>query len=236
MKVFCQKCDYPNGLGHLFCVQCGARLVLENVRSEIEEDGGKERTKGRLYSVLLVVAVALTGLAVLALWPAKPFGRGNAAAGSADAVEISLSRLHAAAGSSKVPYTNQPLKEEDINAWLSVACNRAGAKSMTVSIKPDRCTLRVGFTAGPWKLFKSDKTLGPFTYSRDFSCGMTGNGLALTGAKAGHLPMIGPLARMVADRSAKRFDDFAKERLVLSRITGAKIEDGQITVVIMSPP
>jgi len=236
VKTYCQKCDHPNDLGHLFCTKCGAKLVLEHVREDFETDGMLERTKGRFLWVILSLIVVVISLVVVGLWPGKPLRRDAAAPGAFDAVEAAIARLQVVVESSKMTYTNQPLKEEDINAWLSKACKRSGAKSMTVELKPDSCTVRVIFAVGPWKVAKINKTFGPMSFSRDFSFSVTTNGLVVTGAKVGHLPMFGPLVKIVADRSAKRFGDFAKEQTILSCITDAKIADGSITVAVTSRP
>jgi hypothetical protein len=236
MKTYCQNCDHPNDLGHLFCVKCGVKLVLENVQEDLELDRRIESTKGRLLVVLLVIVVALVGLAVLAVWPSKASKRDSAVEGHAYVVDAALSRLQVMAEVGAGPLTNQPMKEEDINAWLGQACGRAGVQSMAVSLKPDSCVLHIGFQAGPWALFKRTKLLGPFAYSRDFSCGVTSNGLVVTGARVGHLPMVGPLVAVASSRVAGRFKDFSRERFLMSRVVGAKIEDGQITLAVKSSP
>lgn len=236
MKTYCQKCDFANDLGHLFCTKCGVKLVLEHVREDIEADGMVERTKGRFLWVLLALLAVIISLVVVAMWPGKPLKRDAVVPGNSDAVEAAIVRLQVAVESSKTPFTNQPMKEDDINAWLSKACKRTGAKSMTVSLKPDSCMVRLVYEAGPWKLSKTSKTFGPMSYSRDFSCSVTSNGLVVTGARMGHLPMFGPLVKIVADRSAKNFGNFARERAILSRITEAIIADGLITVSVTSRP
>lgn len=233
MKTYCQKCDHPNDLGHLFCTKCGAKLVLEHVREDLETDGVLERTKGRFFYVVFTAIVLVIIVGVVAVWPGKPFKK-EVAVGNLDAMETTFTRLTVAAESSKTPFTNQPIREDDVNAWLATACQRAGAKSMTVSFKPGSCKARVVFTAGPWKLFKTEKTFGPISYSRDFTFGVTSNGLSVTGAKVGHLPMFGPLVKIVADRTARGFGDFAKERNILSRVVESKVDDGQITIAVMS--
>lgn len=236
MKTYCQNCDYPNDLGHLFCVKCGVKLVLDNIQDDLEFDRRFESTQGRLLAILLIFIAAIVGLAVLAIWPSKPARRDGAVEGNAYVMDAALSRMLVMAESSARPLTNQPLKEEDINAWLVQACDRAGVQSMSVSLKPGRCVLRIGLIAGPWRLFNGRSLVGPFDYSRDFTCSVTSDGLVATGARAGHLPLVGPLTTMVVRRMAGRFNAFSRERLVMSRVVEAKIEDGQITLVVKSAP
>ena len=236
MKTYCQKCDYPNDLGHMFCIKCGAKLVLESIREDIEMDGMLERTKGRFLYVLLVLVVVLAAVLIFCFWPYKPFESSSPVSGNLDVVDVSIARLQAVAESSKTPFTNTPLKEEDINAWLAREIERIGAKSVTVKLKPDSCTMRVISQAGPWSVFGSDRKVGPITYSRDFTGGVTSNGLVVTGAKIGHLPMFGPLTRLVAKRSADNFSSFTKEATIMSQVTSIKVEEGQISLVVMSRP
>lgn len=236
MKIYCQNCDCPNDLGHLFCIKCGAKLVLEDVREEIETDGMIERTKSRFLYLLLAIVVIASMIGVVALWAYTPFKRDGAIAGNTDTIDVAISRLQAAAESSKTPFTNEPLKEVDINTWLAAACKRAQAKSLTVRMEPGCCRMRMVFEAGPWKLFKTDKSFGPIAYSRDFTCGVTSNGLVFTSAKFGHLPMVGPLLKYAVSSVSDRFGDFSKERMIFSRVTSMTVDDGTATIAVMSPP
>ncbi|MEI6972640.1 MAG: hypothetical protein WCL44_14125 [bacterium] len=236
MKIYCQSCDYPNDLGHLFCIKCGAKLVMEHVREDIETDRMVERTKSRLLVLLLAAAAIAIILGVLALWPHKPFRRDATAAGNLDRVEMAISRLQTAAESSRTPFTNEPVSEADLNKWLAAACGRLNAKSMTIRLDPGLCRMRIVFEAGPWKLFKSEKTFGPVAYSREFTCGVTSNGLVVVGAKMGHMPLFGPFLRYSISRTAAKFGDFEKERMILSRVESMTVDDGKITISVMSPP
>jgi len=233
MKTYCE-CGYPNDLGRLFCVRCGVKLDLTRVREEIGLDQQVESTKNGLYAVALAMVLVAAGLVALLLWPAKPFTGSDAEKGKRDLVDASLNRLQAMAVSGSEPYTHPAMKEQDINAWISSLPARSGFRSMTVKLSPKRCTLRIVGTRGPYSflLFQKRVNVRAISYSRDVSCGMVSNRFAVTGAKIGHLPMVGPLVQKVADNTLGIFDDMPREKAIVSKITDAKIEDGLITVTV----
>ena len=128
MKTYCQVCGYPNDLGHLFCMKCGGKLDLSNIRDEIDGEHQSESVKGRLFIVGVVLIVIVVVLLVAALWPSKPFKREGATGGRRELAEGAMSRLQSMAETTREPYTNEPVREVDINAWLAMAAERAGAE------------------------------------------------------------------------------------------------------------
>ena len=233
VKTICKECGHLNALGHIFCVECSARLDLKNVTGEIEHTQEVHKRKKGFKVVLIVLLVLVLIVAGLAFWPStKPFRREDAEDGTKEKVRSHISTLYTVSQMRNTHMTTRPpLQEEDINAWLLYISEDCGARSVSVKLTDGQirvravCELRL--SAPDAKL-----RLPAIPYSYEITAKPKGSELEMSGATFGHLPLVGFGDKWITGKFEALFAERTREAQVLEKVSNILVEDGQVSVTI----
>lgn len=231
MQTICQKCGHGNLLGHLFCVQCGAKLDLSHVDEDMEDAATTQGHATILKVFLLIVLIVLLVGIGLAAWPQAAFDEKKLDNGSAGRVENTLIALEMVAQRPSGSLTTRPpIEQIDANAWLASAITSDRVKSMSVSFKRDRVTFRAVYTLGPYSLWIIETPRVP--YSMEIAGKPEKGTLAVAGAQIGHLPLPGRAAQLVTSLMGKTLTGMSREKRIFERMSEIKVDEGQLTVTV----
>lgn len=230
MQTICQKCGHGNGLGHLFCVKCGAKLELTHVDEDIEDD---QITRSRLSVIKLLLLVILVSVLVvigLCAWPQQAFDADKIGEGLPGRIENTMIALHMVATRPSGTITPPAFRQVDINAWFSTAVYGTHVKAISLQCKRDKAVFRVVYTLGPYRIWEID--IPQVAYSMDV-VGMAEKGdLKFSSARIGHMPLPGGTGKFIGKHVMKSLKSMDREKKIFDNMSEIKIEDGQITFTV----
>jgi hypothetical protein len=224
--VRCLKCGHANPITQMFCTSCGAKLDLSSVKKDTIK---KERTdiQTLVNSLRALLRIGLILVLALLLWPVSPEGeRGGRQ--MALSMNRKLESLRAAMASG-VPGTIV-LEEAEVNAYLA-SLTRADAseyghlpvREAIVQFTGLRMTVTVVAALGPLPL--SYQIAGVPHTDDGFS-------FETTGARIGHLPLLGPGNRLVSGKIQTVFAGLTNEREMMDRINRIALGDGAVELKV----
>lgn len=227
LMMRCSKCGEMNQLPVVHCKRCGAKLDFDAAEAQMQQVGvptlqDRIRLLAKLGAVAGMVLVIL-----LILWPGKmtrTTGEELDAKRYRMKGEILIDSLNRG-----MPAVQQ-IDEKDINAhFRELVAAQPKRGGMSASLKDVGARFKAGRAEG----FIAVKR-GPLTLTAHFYAAARGNGLVVTGAKAGHLPLPGILGQLYAKTQGGLFRQFKNESRVLRNLEGASIGDGTIELIIRS--
>ncbi len=230
MKVTCNHCGAQNDLGRMFCMACGKRMTIS--REDVDE--AKEAQQAfRLASLLKpLILLAILALILSAIWPLAPFEIALPASGQALAgarVAARVNGLLAAARARKT--VKGSFTADDLMLYLKSRQNRAGQSTpISVSIAGNGLTVRQQAFLGPFQA--GGKRIGPFRFTREVRVEPRGRIVVPRRGRFGHLPIPGPLVKLVSGPVAREFMLNSVEQTIEKQITQMSIQDGKLEIVL----
>lgn len=186
--ITCGGCGAQNDLGRVFCVQCGGKLDLSAMTSQVVAEQvqvGFVRKHWPKFAIgVVVIILAIYGLT---FWPTGSIGGQVGTSVGARRVE---SYLRSMAGLSKGRTVAYEFKESDINGYFQHGKgNEMGLGAVTVKCMPG--VLKVHIATSMFKQSIGGVVLEPGT-TYEMSCiGVAGN-LIVRKVQKGHLGLVGP--------------------------------------------
>lgn len=234
--VECLQCGYRNQLGHMFCLQCGAKLKLKT-HADTEMLGlAKTRRFGLKHVVLLIIVLAMAVIGLL-LWPARSIR------GDATSTDFKWACRKIDVLQSGVSTRPQVLTENEVNMYMAAVVARAKKsigsgglsvriRSVYVTFKPEVMALTVTKTWGPLAL--GPLKLGPVESTYGLTgvpeVGESGFRFRVKRGQIGHFPLPGALCEPALSEAVTFFSRLKMERAFLDRIDNMEIAEGMITV------
>lgn len=237
MIIKCSKCGYENPPTRLYCLQCKARLSLEQVSKDIFSAAANHFEYGRRL-ILTAILVIVAGL-FLALWPDQ------VEVPRASAEELGQARGKLLKLQKGVATEPMVFSEKEVNLLFNYLL-REGRRKPTpgmelaalsaagVSIKPVKMIVRLNYQYGPFGL--GAVPLGPFFISYTFN-GVPERGpdglrfTAHTGA-IGHLPLPLVGRKLAAKRLERVFNPFKNARVFMSSLEITEMNNGSVAVAV----
>lgn len=226
MTLVCKQCGEANTLPRLHCRKCGAKLDFEAAEGELLGELARAgRRRGALLRTLLLLAFAAAlGLAV---WPSGLERRATGA--EVDAKRWEMKRALLLDALDRGFPAAQTVTEAELNAWLTrVVAAAAEEDRGGMSAQLLDTAVSFGENRARWLVLVRR---GPVRFSVVYEAKADGAGLALTGAKLGHLPLPGALGRLYAKTQGRLFRPFGKEARILRNLDSLVVRDGEIEVL-----
>ena len=230
MKVSCNHCGAQNDLGRMFCMACGKRMTI--TREDVTTARKEERSFSLLSVLQPLIVLALLALMLSAFWPRPPFEsawteKEKALAGPRVAARVNGLLMAARAKRTvKGSFT-----ADELTLYLK---NRetgpAQPDTLSVHMEGSRLTVRQQAFAGPFVL--GGKRIGPFRFSRDVTVEPKGRVFEPRGGGFGHLPLPGPLGKLVSGAVAQAFTLNTAEQTIEKQITQISVQDGKLEIVL----
>jgi hypothetical protein len=235
--IKCSKCGYDNPLMRLYCLQCKARLSLDQVTRNMFAN---TETNGKYVRYLLLIAVLIIAAGfVFALWPDKA----ELPAMTAD--ELGQARgklLKLQKGTAAEPIV---FSEKEVNILFNYLLREGRRKSApgmepaavsaaAVTIEPDEIIVRLNYQYGPFNL--GAIPLGPFfiTYTFAGAPERSPDGLrfAARNGAVGHLRLPALGRKLASKKLALVFLPFKNARGFLSGLEIIEIKKGRVAVSV----
>jgi len=230
-EIKCGMCGAKNPLTSLFCVNCGEKLELSEIRASHldEESGSALRFMARL--IRLCISLAIIGGAGLCLWPRVPAGEVGDTVAQHEG-RMKMARLHDAAAGG-LDFTGG-MAETEINAYLMSLLQESRGNGATptfadlsdinIDISEDSVTVVAVASLGVVQVSYLLEGLP--------QAGDQGFVFAIQRAELGHLPIPGPGQAWVAGRVRAIFAGMEPERNVLESAAAFKLKDEQLWIKI----
>lgn len=221
IKVKCGKCGYLNELGRLFCLDCGAKLDLNSIRAR-DFQASWYRVVWTAASPILarLLAVAVLGALVLALWPAS-VPRVLIDQAGAFAVPMKAKAARAAALNSRT--ASLQLSEGELNGFLQERARTRHLTQLVIDLKPGRFSLHA---RGVWF------SVPALAYSIEMTGSFRQGVLTVESAEAGHLPLPGLLRWPVVRVFSGIFDDVVREQALITTLKTVAIEETRADIAL----
>lgn len=225
--VRCKSCGKSNDLNRMFCIKCGAKLDLSDVKNMMNRQG----SGGILARLVRMVVVAgLLGVLGLMVWPMDFTGQ----AGTPADIRLYEAKRDRVLGAvrSGLPFT-QVVTEAEINAYLdSILKGNARAQEPAMfEVRMSSAGFR--FTAGQ-AVFFTEMNRGPIRVTCVLELvpgtGVRGEAMKVVRAQLGHLPLPAWAAALVSKRVAHVFSGMEAEWAILREATEVKVVDGKLAV------
>ena len=226
LMMRCSKCGEMNQLPVVHCKRCGARLDFETAERQMKEVGRPTLREQLHLAGKLAVAAALALVLLLALWP----GRMTRSVGEEiDAKRYRLKGELLLDALNRGMPASQVIEEKEVNAHLRelLAAQPAARGGFAARLED----IGARFVPGRAEVFVAIRR-GPLTFTGTFYARARGSKLAVTGAKAGHLPLPGILGKLYAGTQSGLFRQLKNESRILRNLDGAVAGDGSIELLI----
>ncbi|MDD5678303.1 MAG: zinc ribbon domain-containing protein [Kiritimatiellae bacterium] len=245
--IRCPQCGYENAFGHIFCIQCRAKLDIQTLDSEAlsEPKGNTGSGRGRRLLWLAIFAGIVACMA-LVLWPAPLEGRKGTVA---DAQQARKKILLLEQGLSPA---SQLFAEREINAYIGLLLRNVNTtrtrgvwttvlQAAEVAIRPNAITISTAsvwgpvmigsLKLGPWNVTSQiivvpeHGPVKPATHGAEFKW-------TIRSGRIGHLPLPGPVSVPATFALRELWTSSIRERVLLKAVTRLELEEGQITVAV----
>lgn len=233
MAIFaiCPACRHQNPVGRLFCMQCGASMSAAKAEQSREGSIFVSFFRFLFQTIRLLIALALTGVIGLMLWPVIPGGlKGDVR--DAQRLTQKMEILRRANLENKA--STQRISELEVNAHLhrlidqSTRPDASGLEyrilDLNTVINPDDVVVTMLSSFGPVKL-SYEVTGIPLIESRNFT-------FQIRSARLGHLTMPGPLAGWLAGRVGHVLSRQDRDRDVLDKLDQMTLSQGEATLTM----
>ena len=226
LMMRCTKCGEMNQLPVVHCKRCGARLDFETAEKQMMEAGAPTAQDRLRLAAKLAAAAGLALAAALILWP----GRMTRTVGDEmDARRYRMKGELLIEALNRGMPASQVIEEKEINAHLREML--AAQPRARGGLAPSLQDMGARFFPGRAEVFVSIRR-GPLTFTAHFQARPRGSGMAVTGAKAGHLPLPGFLGQLYAKTQSGLFRQLKNESRILRNLDGAVAGDGSIELLI----
>ena len=228
LMMRCAQCGEMNQLPVVHCKKCGARLDFETAEKHMIQAAAPTLTEQlRLVSKLALAALLLLIVALL-LWP------GSMTRTTGEPLDAKRYRLK---GELLIDALNrgmpasQVIAEAEINAHLRelLAAQKPTGGGFSAQLKD----MGARFFPGRAEVFVAIGR-GPLTFTGHFYAKTDGAKWAVTGAKAGHLPLPGMLGRLYANTQSGLFRQLKNESRIVRNLDGISVTDGAIELLVQS--
>lgn len=222
-EITCRKCGTVNAIPALHCKSCGAPLDYDESEQRLVASARPRLHVGRWIRNLVLLLFLVT--LALALWPAD-LPR-DTSGQRIDATRYSMMGQILLDAIDRNASTNLPIAERDVNAFFKFNVTSPASDSpFSAQLKDAGVRFDTG-TGAIWLLVGH----GPLSLSTqiDFAPAPDGT-LHVTGAKAGHLPLPGPLGRFYASLRAPLLQKFPNESRILRHLSSATLAPGTLTL------
>ena len=226
LMMRCTKCGEMNRLPVVHCKRCGARLDFETAEQHMKAASGPTVEQQIRMAAKLAVAFVLLLIVLLMIWPAKMT---RTTGDEMDAKRYRMKgELLVEALNRGLP-ASQVIEEKEINAHLQEMLAAQPAARGGLSAHLDDIGAR--FFPGRAEVFVAIGR-GPFTFTATFYAKPKGSKLAVTGAKAGHLPLPSLLGKLYASTQSGLFRQLKNESRIVRNLDGATVSDGSIELLV----
>jgi uncharacterized OB-fold protein len=204
--LVCSKCGTQNEFGRVFCGRCGTKLELTDVTTEaLVEEYKWEAYLAYWPYVAALVLLIIVGVVGMAFWAQTELLGEKGTRFGGQRVATKLEQMKRMGG-------NQTLKvdfpEKDINGYFEFFKPKGVvADSVSVGVSDTAFTVRIVRKLGSMGVAKI--RVEP-TVSYDFVCVPVGERVAVSQAKMGHLPLVGPLRTSAIRSNLKVFSSQAE--------------------------
>lgn len=220
-EITCRKCGTANSIPALHCKQCGAPLDYAESEQRLIASARPRLPIGRwIRSLVLLLFLVVIALAI---WPSD-LPR-DTTGQRIDATRYTMMGHILLDALDRNASTNLPIAERDVNAFFKYHVTSPASDSPFAAQLKDAGVRFDTDTGAVWLLVKH----GPLTLSTqiDFAPAPDGT-LHVTSAKAGHLPLPGPLGRLYASLRAPLLQKFPNESRILRHISSATLTPGTL--------
>jgi hypothetical protein len=223
--LICPKCGKENGLGRVFCSDCGAKLDTDGLTTASLRRGWSPLSLLQYWKkvVAALVAVALV-LGGLALWPRAPVIGGKGTRMGGRRVETQLEALSQARDGRAM---TAQFAEKDVNGYLEfLKIPNMRVAALSLCVKPGYFEVRMLRMLKPIGV-GSFRLVPRLTY--DLACVPVGGAVVVRKASLGHLPLWGG-ARAMAVRAVHRVVSAEREWAYLRSATAIEVGDESVSV------
>lgn len=228
LMMRCAKCGEMNRLPVVHCKKCGARLDFETAEKHMKEAAGPTpREQLRMVSRLAVAGLLLL-VVLLMIWPAQ---MARTYGDEMDAKRYRMKGELLVEGLNRGLPVSQVIEEKEINAHLREML--AAQPAARGGFSPHLVDIGARFFPGRAEAFVAIAR-GPLTFTGTFYVKPRGAKLVVTGAKAGHLPLPGPLGKLYAMTQGGLFRQLKNESRIVRHLDGASVNDGSIELLTKS--
>jgi hypothetical protein len=225
--IVCGGCGSENELGRVFCTQCGGKLDLSGMTSEVIAEQAKRSFMAKHWLKFVIgVAVIILLIFGMTFWSTGPLQSKVGTSVGARRVQSQMRSMAKLSRGRTVAYI---FKEADINGFFKYGKGKdMELGEVTVRCTPDVLRIHVSDKMFTQKI--GGIVLSPGT-TYDLAGITIGSNLIIGQAKKGHLGLIGPCKNGVVKKFYKKiaakngFDAF-------KYATAIKIEEGQIRVTV----
>lgn len=221
MRIVCQECDHANELGHVFCVECGGKLDLKNATERIDDANDAEARLAILKIAWIFPVILIVILTALGFWPAKSYYAKAEKKGDGVQVERVMERAYKTTRITGVELGFE-FKPVDINEWLVGQSGIMGVKSASIKTGEDKFTFRV-VNKTAHRTIGGKVNIPAFTYSYDVTLKPDGGEAIVSYGKIGHLPLLGPAAKLVVSQLQKIADRRLREKTIYESLSEIKV-------------
>lgn len=226
LMMRCSKCGEMNRLPVVHCKRCGARLDFETAEQRMKEAGKPTARQQIRLAGRAAAAFVLLLIVLLMIWPAQ---MARNVGDEMDAKRYRMKGELLVEALNRGMPASQVIEEKEINAHLGEMLAAQPAARGGFSAHLDDIGAR--FFPGRAEVFVAIGR-GPFTFTGMFYAKPKGSKLAVTGAKAGHLPLPGILGKLYAGTQSGLFRQMKNESRIVRNLDGASVNDGSIELLI----
>jgi len=226
LMIRCSKCGEMNKLPVVHCKRCGAKLDFDAAEQSMMKAGEPTAADRLRNGVKIGIIALLVVVILLAIWP------GRVTRTTGEEIDAKRYRLKAEllleALNRELP-ASQEFDEAEVNAYL-----RELVESQPEDGSAALADLAVRFFPGRAEVFVATER-GPFTFTALYVARPRDGRLAVTGARAGHLPLPGILGRLYAQVSGGVLRQLRVESRLIRNADGILVGDGTVEVLVNTP-
>ena len=217
LMMRCSNCGEMNRLPVVHCKKCGARLDFETAEKHMKEASGPTAREQVRLAVRLAAAFVLLVVIVLMIWPAQ---MARTVGDEMDAKRYRMKGELLVEGLNRGLPVSQVIEEKEINAHLRemLAAQPAARGGFAARLED----IGARFMPGRAEVFVAIER-GPLTFTGTFYARVQGSKLAVTGAKAGHLPLPGILGKLYAGTQSGLFRQLKNESRIVRNLDAAVV-------------
>ena len=229
LMMRCTKCGEMNRLPVVHCKKCGARLDFETAEQHMKDASGPTPREQLRMASKMAVAGFLLLVVLLMIWPARMT---RTYGDEMDAKRYRMKGELLVEGLNRGLPVSQVIEEKEINAHLREML--AAQPAARGGFSPHLEDIGARFFPGRAEVFVAIGR-GPLTFTGTFFAKTTKDSeLAVTGAKAGHLPLPGILGRLYASTQSGLFRQLKNESRIVRNLDGVSVNDGSIELLTKS--
>jgi hypothetical protein len=223
-----------NELTAVFCRSCGEKMNLHAVQADHFDHGGAFSKEGLIRLAKLLVLVLLVGSLGLILWPASASGTKGSNA-SAQEARAKVQRLRDA--TKRGAEVTVELSEEEVNGYLTALLYQSKKRNRPVTAgKSNVESINIDLGSPKVSVVVKGKLYGKLPVSYKVKgTPMVGDGtfqFKPSGGSVGHLPMLGPAAKLPIKRVNDVMQGLRNEQAALSGASSMELTSSSVTLQV----